>query len=131
MVVKTLDDVAGRSRAWLKTPATVLSPSLDIEKLSPLLGASTVNLADDCRPSFDLWRLMYSPLTSSTIQGAPQPAMDNKSSFARCDFPEPFLPVMMLRPPSSPLASTLIGSPSLCPSLTGIFPPFIISLLTA
>src|SRR3989442_13674747 len=102
-----------------------------MEKFSPLLGASTVSLADDCRPPFDLCRLMYSPLTSRTIQGAPHPAIDNRSSFARWDLPEPFLPVIMFRPPSSPLASTLIASPSLCPSFTGIFQPFIINRLIA
>src|SRR5712692_6694757 len=98
-----------------------------MEKLSPLLTPRTVSLAEDNLPSLDLWRLTYSPLTSSTIQGAPNSASDRSRSLAKWDFPVPFRTVMMLSPPSSPEASIWTCSPSACPTLNGLLPPFMTS----
>src|SRR2546428_3994128 len=96
IVLNTFEDVAGRSRALLRTPAIVRNPSLTRAKLIPLRGAMTVSLDVDSRPSFDLWRVTYSPFPSRTMQGAPSPAIDRSRSFARWDLPVPLRPVMML-----------------------------------
>src|SRR2546430_4924349 len=109
IVLNTFEDVAGRSRALLRTPAIVRNPSLARAKLIPLRGAITVSLDVDRRPSLDLWRLTYSPFTSRTIQGAPSPAIDRSRSFSRWDLPVPLRPVMMFRPPSRPPASIWTG----------------------
>src|SRR5439155_13219605 len=129
IVLNTFDEVAGRSSALLRTPDIVRKPSFARAKLMPLRGARTVSLDDDKRPSFDLWRLTYSPFTSKTTHGAPSPLIDRSRSFARWDLPVPFRPVMMFRPPSSPPASIWTGSPSLWPTVSGLFPPFMIRRL--
>src|SRR2546429_9083054 len=105
IVLNTFDDVAGRSRALLRTPAIVRNPSLARAKLITLRGASTVSLDVDKRPSLDLWRLTYSPFTSRTMQGAPSPAIDRSRSFARGDLPVSLRAERMFRPTSRPPAS--------------------------
>src|SRR5438093_13057968 len=130
VVLNTFDEVAGRSRALLRTPDIVRKPSFARAKLMPLRGARTVSLDEDSRPSFDLWRLTYSPLTSKTTHGAPRPAIDRSRSLARWDFPVPLRPVMMFNPPSSPLASICMASPALYANLRGSLPPSIMTLFT-
>src|SRR5438034_4064637 len=102
IVLNTFDEVAGRSRALLRTRAIVRNPSLARAKLIPLRGASTVSLDVDKRPSLDLWRLTYSPFTSRTMQGAPSPATDRSRSFARWDLHVRLRPVSRFRPASTP-----------------------------
>src|SRR6266568_6976770 len=80
IVLNTFDEVAGKSRALLRTPDIVRSPSFARAKLIPLRGARTVSFEDESRPSFDLWRLTYSPFTSKTTHGAPSPAMERSRS---------------------------------------------------
>src|SRR6266566_151070 len=130
IVLNTFDEVAGKSRALLRTPDIVRSPSFARAKLIPLRGARTVSFEDESRPSFDLWRLTYSPFTSKTTHGAPSPLMERSRSLARWDLPVPLRPVIMFSPPSSPLASICMGSPSLYPTLRGSFPPFMMRRLT-
>src|SRR2546430_15333265 len=89
IVLNTFEEVAGRSRALLRTPAIVRNPSLARAKLIPLRGASTVSLDADKPPSLDLWRFTYSPLTSRTVQGAPRALMERRSGLARWDLPVP------------------------------------------
>src|SRR5437773_11279855 len=100
IVLNTFDEVAGRSRALLRTPAIVRNPSLARAKLIPLRGASTVSLDVDKRPSLGLWRLTYSPCPSRTVQGAPSPAIDRSRSFARWYLPSPMRLVLLCRPAS-------------------------------
>src|SRR5436309_14231754 len=66
IVLNTFDEVAGRSRALLRTPDIVRKPSFARAKLMPLLGASTLSRDEDSRRSYAWWRWTYSLLASKT-----------------------------------------------------------------
>src|SRR5205809_7570717 len=72
IVLNTFDEVAGRSRALIRTPGIVRTPSFASAESIPSRGPRTVSLDDDRRPSFDLGRLTYSPLTSDNPHRAPR-----------------------------------------------------------
>src|SRR5438034_2957123 len=68
IVLNTFEDVAGRSRALLRTPAIVRNPSLARAKLIPLRGARTLSLDVVKRRSLDWWGLTYWPFPSKRMR---------------------------------------------------------------